>query len=33
LRCYELCGAGHALMKAKLTVMDPQAFFTWLGGR
>jgi cytochrome c oxidase subunit 2 len=32
LRCYELCGAGHALMKAKLTVMDPQAFFTWLGG-
>jgi cytochrome c oxidase subunit 2 len=29
IRCYELCGVGHALMTANLTVVDPAAFNQW----
>jgi cytochrome c oxidase subunit 2 len=32
IRCYELCGTGHALMTADLLVLDPSAFGTWLSG-
>jgi cytochrome c oxidase subunit 2 len=32
IRCYELCGTGHALMTADLLVLDPAAFRTWLNG-
>jgi cytochrome c oxidase subunit 2 len=28
--CTELCGAGHALMRATVRVVTPQAFQTWL---
>lgn len=28
--CTELCGAGHALMRAPVHVLTPQAFQTWL---
>ncbi len=28
--CTELCGAGHALMRATVHVLTPQAFQTWL---
>jgi cytochrome c oxidase subunit II len=28
--CSELCGAGHALMRATVRVVTPQAFQTWL---
>ena len=28
--CTELCGAGHALMRAPVRVVTPQAFQTWL---
>ena len=28
--CTELCGAGHALMRAPVRVLTPQAFQTWL---
>ena len=28
--CTELCGAGHALMRAPVRVVSPQAFQTWL---
>jgi len=29
IQCYELCGSGHALMKATLFVMDHTAYFKW----
>ncbi|MDG6934972.1 MAG: cytochrome c oxidase subunit II [Nitrososphaerota archaeon] len=29
IRCYELCGVGHALMVANLTVMTPNAYQQW----
>jgi cytochrome c oxidase subunit II len=32
IRCYELCGTGHALMTAHLFVLDPGAFSDWLRG-
>jgi len=27
--CFELCGAGHTLMRGKLTVMEPGEFANW----
>lgn len=33
IRCYELCGTGHALMTADLLVLTPAAFATWLASR
>jgi cytochrome c oxidase subunit 2 len=30
--CAELCGAGHATMRVRATVMDPQKFATWVKG-
>lgn len=32
IRCYELCGTGHALMTADLLVLSPQSFKTWYTG-
>jgi cytochrome c oxidase subunit 2 len=29
IRCYELCGPGHAYMTANLSVISPQAFSQW----
>ncbi len=29
--CTELCGAGHSLMRASVSVLTPTAFKTWLG--
>jgi cytochrome c oxidase subunit 2 len=29
IRCYELCGVGHAYMTANLTVLSQQAFKSW----
>ncbi|MBI2184910.1 MAG: cytochrome c oxidase subunit II [Thaumarchaeota archaeon] len=29
IQCYELCGIGHAFMKAKLVAMEPGAFNAW----
>lgn len=31
--CTELCGAGHALMRATVQVVTPQAFQTWLSSQ
>ena len=31
--CTELCGAGHALMRASVHVVSPQAFQTWLASQ
>ena len=31
--CTELCGAGHALMRAPVRVLTPQAFQTWLSSQ
>jgi cytochrome c oxidase subunit 2 len=31
--CTELCGAGHALMRASVRVVSPQQFQTWLAGQ
>lgn len=34
--CFELCGTGHTMMKAKMIVMEPSEFHSWyseLGGR
>ncbi len=31
--CTELCGAGHALMRAPVRVVTPQAFQTWLASQ
>ncbi|MCS7143113.1 MAG: cytochrome c oxidase subunit II [Aigarchaeota archaeon] len=36
IQCFELCGAGHAFMIAKLVVMDTEEFNAWyssVGGR
>jgi len=30
VECTELCGAGHALMRAAVRVVTPQQFQTWL---
>jgi cytochrome c oxidase subunit 2 len=32
IRCYELCGPGHAYMIANLTVLTPQAYQQWYDG-
>ena len=32
IQCYELCGVGHALMKAKLIVMPREEFNKWYKG-
>ena len=32
IRCYELCGTGHALMTADLLVLSQQGFTTWYNG-
>jgi len=32
IACFELCGTGHAFMKAKLIVMESTAFQTWQAG-
>jgi cytochrome c oxidase subunit 2 len=29
IQCYELCGAGHAVMRAHLIVMEPEEFAEW----
>jgi cytochrome c oxidase subunit 2 len=29
LICTELCGLGHALMRSRVVVMQPDAFETW----
>jgi cytochrome c oxidase subunit 2 len=29
IQCYELCGSGHAFMKATLRVMSQAAYFAW----
>ncbi len=29
IQCYELCGIGHAFMRAKLVVMEPSQFEGW----
>ena len=29
IQCFELCGVGHAFMKAKLIAMEPTAFEAW----
>lgn len=29
IQCFELCGTGHAIMKATLIVMDYESFRTW----
>lgn len=31
IRCYELCGVGHAEMLADLLVMQPEGFESWYG--
>jgi heme/copper-type cytochrome/quinol oxidase subunit 2 len=33
IRCFELCGVGHALMLANLTVISQGAWNTWTGGK
>lgn len=33
IRCYELCGVGHALMIANLTVMTPSAYQQWYASK
>jgi cytochrome c oxidase subunit 2 len=33
IRCKELCGSGHVDMIAKLVVMDPPSFNTWLNNQ
>jgi cytochrome c oxidase subunit II len=33
IRCFELCGVGHALMLANLTVISQSAWNTWTGGK
>ncbi len=33
VRCYELCGAGHADMIAPMKVMDPTTFHQWLASQ
>ena len=32
IRCFELCGVGHATMWANLTVVDDATWNTWIGG-
>jgi len=32
IRCYELCGTGHALMTADLLVLSQQGFTMWYNG-
>jgi len=32
IRCYELCGVGHAFMMANLTVVSQTAWNKWVGG-
>lgn len=32
IRCYELCGTGHAQMTANLLVVSPATFNTWYSG-
>ncbi|HID04923.1 MAG TPA: cytochrome c oxidase subunit II [Candidatus Caldiarchaeum subterraneum] len=32
IQCYELCGVGHAVMAAKLIVMEPSEFKAWYEG-
>jgi cytochrome c oxidase subunit 2 len=32
IRCYELCGTGHAEMLATLLVMEPEQFYAWYEG-
>jgi len=29
IRCYELCGTGHALMMADLIIQSPDSFHDW----
>jgi cytochrome c oxidase subunit II len=29
-QCAEFCGSGHAVMSAKVTVVEPQAYVTWV---
>ncbi len=29
IQCFELCGVGHALMKGRLIVMEPDEFLKW----
>lgn len=31
-QCFEFCGSGHAYMQANVTVVDEQAYATWLEG-
>ncbi len=33
IRCKELCGTGHVDMMAKMAVLDPTAFNTWLNNQ
>jgi heme/copper-type cytochrome/quinol oxidase subunit 2 len=33
VRCFELCGVGHALMWANLTVISQGAWNAWTGGK
>jgi cytochrome c oxidase subunit 2 len=33
VRCYELCGVGHALMVAKMVAMEPGEFESWLASK
>jgi cytochrome c oxidase subunit 2 len=33
IRCFELCGVGHALMVANLTVVDQATWSAWTGGQ
>ena len=33
IRCYELCGVGHALMVGKLVAVEPDEFEKWLESR
>jgi cytochrome c oxidase subunit 2 len=32
IRCFELCGVGHATMWANLTVVDSSTWNSWIGG-
>jgi len=32
IRCFELCGVGHAFMVANLTVVSQSAWSSWVGG-
>jgi cytochrome c oxidase subunit 2 len=33
IRCFELCGVGHAFMVANLTVVSQSAWNSWIGGK